>query len=85
MVWVAPNPLAHSSFVSSTSMAMIVLAPARRAPAMAASPTPPQPHTATESPRVTPPVFIAAPSPAMTPQPMSPATSGDAAGLTLVH
>ena len=31
---------------------MIFDAPARRAPAMAASPTPPQPNTATESPRV---------------------------------
>ena len=48
---------------------MIVRAPARRAPAMAASPTPPQPNTATVSPRPTSPVFIAAPRPAITPQP----------------
>ena len=51
-VWVAPKPLAHSSFAASRSTAMIVRAPARRAPAMAASPTPPQPNTATESPRL---------------------------------
>ena len=61
---VAPNSRAHSSFLSSTSTAMIVLAPGqpgaeRRPP----SPTPPQPITATVSPRVTPPVLIAAPMP----------------------
>jgi len=84
MVWVAPNSRAHSSLVSSMSTPMMVWAPARRDPSMAASPTPPQPKTATESPRPTPPVFMAAPSPAMTPQPISPATSGWASGLTLV-
>ena len=36
--------------------AMIVAAPARREPMIAASPTPPQPNTATESPRPTSPV-----------------------------
>ena len=61
---------------------MIVRAPAMRAPAMAASPTPPQPNTATVSPRCTSPVFIAAPRPAITPQPMRPAASGRAAGST---
>ena len=50
-VWVAPNSLAHASLRSSMSTAMIVDAPASRAPAMAASPTPPQPNTATVSPR----------------------------------
>jgi hypothetical protein len=60
-------------------------APAKRAPAIAAHPTPPHPNTATLSPRPTSPVNIAAPSPAITPQPRSPATSGDAAGSTLVH
>ena len=85
IVWVAPKPLAHSSFRSSTSTAMIVDAPASRAPAMAALPTPPQPITAIESPRPTLPVLIAAPMPAITPQPSSPATSGFAAGSTLVH
>ena len=48
---------------------------------MAASPTPPQPMTATVSPRETLPVLSAAPRPAITPQPSSPATSGGAAGL----
>src|SRR6185503_16883194 len=46
---------------------------------------PPQPITATESPLVTGAVLMAAPSPAMTPQPSRPATSGLAAGLILVH
>ena len=64
---------------------MIVCAPASRAPAMAASPTPPQPNTATESPRPTSPVSMAAPSPAITPQPSSPATSGFTSDDTLVH
>ena len=84
-MWVAPKSLAHSSFRSSTSTAMIVDAPARRAPAMAALPTPPQPMTAIESPRPMPPVLIAAPRPAITPQPSRPATSGLTAGFTLVH
>lgn len=64
---------------------MIRAAPARRAPATAALPTPPQPMTATESPRPTPPVFRAAPRPAITPQPSSPAAAGAAAGSTFVH
>src|SRR4051812_21961142 len=64
---------------------MIVAAPARAAPAIAPSPTPPQPITATESPRVTPPVLIAAPSPAITPQPSSPTAAARAEGSTLVH
>ncbi|SKZ68710.1 Uncharacterised protein [Mycobacteroides abscessus subsp. abscessus] len=64
---------------------MILVAPASRAPAIAASPTPPQPMTATESPRPTLPVFIAAPRPAITPQPSRPATAGSVSGLTLVH
>ena len=85
IVWVAPKSLAHSSFRSSTSIAMIVDAPARRAPAMAALPTPPQPMTAMESPRPTLPVLIAAPMPAITPQPSNPATSGFTAGFTFVH
>ena len=84
-VWVAPNSLASSSFRASRSTAMIVAAPASRAPAMAASPTPPQPNTATESPRPTSPVSMAAPRPAITPQPSSPATSGFTSADTLVH
>ena len=62
---------------------MIVFAPARRAPAMAALPTPPQPNTATLSPRPTSPVYIAAPRPAITPQPRSPAASGPRPGVDL--
>ena len=52
---------------------------------MAAQPTPPQPKTATESPGPTSPVSMAAPSPAITPQPSRPTASGRAAGSTLVH
>src|SRR6202034_2270840 len=51
----------------------------------AASPTPPQPITATVSPRETPAVLIAAPRPAITPQPSSPAVAGAILGSTLVH
>ena len=84
-MWVAPNSVAHCSFFGSRSMAMIGDAPASRAPAIAASPTPPQPITATESPRETLPVFIAAPRPAITPQPSRPTTAGSAFGSTRVH
>ena len=85
ITWVAPNCRAHSSLRGSMSTPMIVRAPASRAPRIAASPTPPQPMTATESPRVTGAVLIAAPRPAITPQPSRPATSGGTAGSTLVH
>ena len=84
-VWVAPKSLAQASFWSSMSTAMTVDAPASRAPAMAASPTPPHPKTATLSPRPTPPVLSAAPRPAMTPQPSRPAAVAGAAGSTFVH
>ena len=67
------------------SMPMIVRAPASKEPAIAAHPTPPQPMTATESPRLTPPVLMAAPRPAITPQPSRPAAVAGAAGSTLVH
>src|SRR3954447_18612380 len=84
-VCVAPNCSAHASFRSSMSTAMIVVAPASFAPAIAASPTPPQPNTATDSPRRTAPVLMAAPTPAMTPQPSRPAAVAGACGSTLVH
>ena len=84
-MWVAPKSLAQASFWSSMSTAMTVDAPASRAPAMAASPTPPHPKTATLSPRPTPPVLSAAPRPAMTPQPSRPAAVAGAAGSTFVH
>src|SRR4051794_16434206 len=83
-VWVAPKSVAQANLRSSTSTPTITDAPASRAPAIAASPTPPQPNTTTESPRPTLPVFMAAPNPAMTPHPSSPATDGLAAGFTLV-
>src|SRR3546814_10345944 len=67
------------------STAMIGLAPASADPAMAATPTPPQPITATDLPRVTAPVLIAAPMPAITPQPWRPTAAGRASGSTLVH
>ncbi len=60
-VWVAPKSRAQASFLSSMSTAMIVCAPASCAPSTAASPTPPAPMTATLSPRLTAPVFSAAP------------------------
>ena len=85
IVCVAPKSRAQPSFLSSTSTAMIVFAPASRAPSTAASPTPPQPITATVSPRLTPAVLIAAPRPAITPQPSSPAVAAPMAGLTFVH
>lgn len=84
-VSVAPRSRAQASFRSSISTAMIFRAPARLDPSTAPQPTPPQPITATESPRLTCPVLIAAPSPAITPQPSSPATSGRTSELTLVH
>src|SRR3954453_1392398 len=66
-------------------MAMMVVAPASADPAIAPSPPPPQPITPTGSPRVTPPVLIAAPIPAITPQPSRPTAAGRADGSTLVH
>ena len=68
-VCVAPKEVASWSFPGSRSTPMMVAAPASFDPATAAHPTPPQPKTATESPSPTWPVNMAAPSPAMTPQP----------------
>ena len=82
---VAPILVAASSFLASMSTAMIGLAPARAAPAIAATPTPPQPMTAIDLPRPTWPVLIAAPMPAITPQPSRPTAAGRASGSTLVH
>src|SRR5688500_5742618 len=67
------------------STAMIGLAPASADPAIAATPTPPQPITATDLPRVTAPVLMAAPRPAITPQPSRPTAAARADGSTLVH
>ena len=63
---------------------MIVCAPASLAAAIAALPTPPHPNTAIESSRPICPVCAAAPNPAITPQPSSPAASGLARESTLV-
>src|ERR1044072_3297054 len=76
MVWVAPRSRAHSSFRGSRSIAMMVPAPASRAPMMAASPTPPQPMTATESPLETLPVLTAAPTPGAPARPPPEAVAG---------
>ena len=84
-VWVAPMSRAQPSLVSSMSTAMIGEAPASAEPAMAAIPTPPQPMTATDFPRVTSPVLMAAPRPAITPQPSRPTAAARADGSTLVH
>src|SRR5882672_370203 len=48
--WVAPTRLAISSFDSNISTPMICRAPPMRAPWTIASPTPPQPNTATVCP-----------------------------------
>ena len=56
------------------SMAMISPAPLMRAPWITLRPTPPHPMTATESPLLILAVFIAAPVPVSTPQPMRAAT-----------
>ena len=83
--WVAPRDLAISTLLASMSTAMIVVAPASLAPAIAAMPTPPQPITATDSPRLTSPVLMAAPMPAITPQPSSPTAAGSTSSSILVH
>ncbi|MDT4852063.1 hypothetical protein FQZ97_862820 [compost metagenome] len=84
-VWVAPSAVAAFSFFASMSTAMIGDAPARAAPATAATPTPPQPITAIDLPRVMAPVLIAAPIPAITPHPRRPTAAGRADASTLVH
>ena len=68
---VAPNCRAMLSLPATVSMAMIRPAPAIAAPLMAARPTPPQPITATVSPGRTFEVWITAPTPVVTPQPIS--------------
>ena len=82
---VAPSERASSTLRGSISTAMIVVAPASFAPWIAAIPTPPQPITATESPRPTFPVLMAAPMPAMMPQPSSPTAAGSTSSSTFVH
>ena len=74
---VAPSSLAFASLFSNTSTAMIMPAPAMRAPWITASPTPPAPYTATVAPASTRAVLSTAPTPVVTPQPISaPRSSG---------
>ena len=84
--------LANSRFSGIGSTAMMVVAPAMRAPWMMDRPTPPQPTTATASPALIFTVFSAAPAPVVTPQPIrqvdsSAVSSGtlmaDPAGMTM--
>lgn len=65
-VWVAPNARAVSSLSSATSIAMIVAAPAMRAPLIALMPTPPVPMIAIVSPAWTSAVLMTAPAPVIT-------------------
>ena len=71
----APSLRASSSFHGTVSTAMIRPAPAIRAPCSAESPTPPQPITATLLPGAICAVLSAAPTPVVTPQPISAACS----------
>ena len=80
-VWVAPKPRAHGQLPVVEVDADDRGGAGQPRPAMAASPTPPQPKTATVSPRPTSPVSMAAPRPAMTPQPSRPATLGPDRGV----
>ena len=72
---VAPKCRAMLSLAGDMSMAMIRPAPAIAAPLIAARPTPPQPITATVSPGRTLEVWITAPTPVITPQPIRAARS----------
>ena len=58
-------------------------APAMRAPWMTAVPTPPQPRTATVEPGRTSAVLSAAPTPVVTPQPISESCSAGTSVSTL--
>ena len=73
--WVAPNWRARASRAAPTSAAMIVPAPARRAPCSTLRPTAPQPITSTLEPGSTLALRTAAPTPVITPQPMMQARS----------
>ena len=85
-VWVAPKPRRQLELLGvEVDGDDLWRRPPGPSPPIAAQPTPPHPKTATESPRPTSPVNMAAPRPAITPQPSSPAASGRAPGSTLVH
>ena len=72
-------------FSSTGSMAMMRAAPAMRAPWITAWPTPPHPMTATIEPGSTCAVLSAAPTPVVTPQPMSASCSSGRSVLDLHH
>ena len=71
-------------FSSTGSTAMMRAAPAIRAPWMTAWPTPPQPTTATLEPGTILAVLTAAPTPVVTPQPMSASCSSGRSVSTLM-
>src|SRR4051794_33136066 len=75
MKWVAPNCLASSSFFGLVSTAMIGKASASAAPWITLRPMPPTPITSTLWPWDTLARLNTAPTPVMTPQPSSEATS----------
>ena len=67
----APSASAVSRLSGAVSTATIRVAPAMRAPWTTDWPTPPQPSTATDDPGHTAAVLSTAPTPVVTPQPMS--------------
>ncbi len=78
----APKRSAASRRTATGSTATICAAPHTRAPCTAEMPTPPQPITATDAPGATRAVFSAAPSPVVTPHPISAAISyGTSSGI----
>ncbi len=78
----APTSSASRSFAGTRSTAITGSAPTIAAPITADSPTPPSPSTATESCARTPAVFVTAPTPVATQQPINAATSGGVWGST---
>ena len=65
-----PNCSASGRLSALMSTPMMRSAPTRRAPWMTLSPIPPSPNTATFEPGSTLAVFMTAPKPVVTPQPM---------------
>ena len=80
---VAPNSIAIFSFSSERSTATILRAPARRAPWIALSPTPPAPITTTSWPGFIFAAFTTAPIPVITPHAISAAVSYEIVLFTL--
>ncbi len=79
----APRASAVSRLSGAVSMATIRVAPAMRAPWTTDWPTPPQPSTATDDPGHTAAVLSTAPTPVVTPQPMSASCSSGRSVCTL--